>query len=312
MNSEGVLVFDVNDFDEAYLGNFTWDLRRFVASLALMGWQKALPEDAIRDARRTYLRVYVEQIGALRRRAATTSRMRCASTTPTAPSAGAPNSPAERAGSAMLDAMTEMVDEERQFVRDGQTRELSATESGKVLGAYKRYLKTIPDSKRERHLVFYDVKDVVGRQGFGIGSAGPPGIQHTHRGIQPGPRERHRADDEAGQCCCPSRVVDAERAHAATSSTRVIGRSSASARSRSTPTRSSATPRSDRIGFVVAELSPYEADLDWAEITEPDEIGPVLEPSGGRRRRSTVSLTRTRRGPGRVPDRGGDRGGDRR
>ena len=26
MNSEGVLVFDVNDFDEAYLGHFTWDL----------------------------------------------------------------------------------------------------------------------------------------------------------------------------------------------------------------------------------------------------------------------------------------------
>ena len=39
------MVFDVNDFDEAYIGHFSWDLRRFVASLALMGWQKALPED---------------------------------------------------------------------------------------------------------------------------------------------------------------------------------------------------------------------------------------------------------------------------
>ncbi|RZK94586.1 MAG: DUF2252 domain-containing protein, partial [Rhodococcus sp. (in: high G+C Gram-positive bacteria)] len=28
MNSEGTLVFDVNDFDEAYVGHFTWDLRR--------------------------------------------------------------------------------------------------------------------------------------------------------------------------------------------------------------------------------------------------------------------------------------------
>ena len=39
MNSEGLLVFDVNDFDEAYLGHFSWDLRRFVASLALLCWQ---------------------------------------------------------------------------------------------------------------------------------------------------------------------------------------------------------------------------------------------------------------------------------
>ena len=45
MNADGRLIFDVNDFDEAYLGHFTWDLQRFAASLALMGWQKALPED---------------------------------------------------------------------------------------------------------------------------------------------------------------------------------------------------------------------------------------------------------------------------
>ena len=39
LNSDGRLVFDINDFDEAYLGRFTWDLQRFAASLALVGWQ---------------------------------------------------------------------------------------------------------------------------------------------------------------------------------------------------------------------------------------------------------------------------------
>src|SRR5688500_15269576 len=48
LNADGRLVFDVNDFDEAYLGSFTWDLQRFAASLALMGWQKALPEEEVR------------------------------------------------------------------------------------------------------------------------------------------------------------------------------------------------------------------------------------------------------------------------
>ncbi|MGZ8650332.1 MAG: DUF2252 family protein [Solirubrobacteraceae bacterium] len=47
MDSEGVLVFDVNDFDEAYLGHFTWDLQRMAASLALLGYAKALSDRTI-------------------------------------------------------------------------------------------------------------------------------------------------------------------------------------------------------------------------------------------------------------------------
>ncbi len=62
MNSDGRLVFDVNDFDEAYIGHFSWDLRRFVASLGLLGWQKALPEDAVRKLVAAYLRAYLAQV----------------------------------------------------------------------------------------------------------------------------------------------------------------------------------------------------------------------------------------------------------
>ena len=36
MNGSGELVFNVNDFDEAYVGPFIWDLRRFAASVALI------------------------------------------------------------------------------------------------------------------------------------------------------------------------------------------------------------------------------------------------------------------------------------
>src|SRR5215216_6491633 len=42
MAGDGVFVFDVNDFDEAYLGHFTWDIKRMVASVALLGWMKAI------------------------------------------------------------------------------------------------------------------------------------------------------------------------------------------------------------------------------------------------------------------------------
>src|SRR5688572_7962362 len=62
LNSDGRLVFDINDFDEAYVGRFTWDLQRFAASLALVAWQKALPEDAIRKLIARYARSYLAQI----------------------------------------------------------------------------------------------------------------------------------------------------------------------------------------------------------------------------------------------------------
>ena len=56
MDAAGILVFDVNDFDEAYLGHFTWDLQRMAASLALLGFGKALSDDTIREMIRTYAR----------------------------------------------------------------------------------------------------------------------------------------------------------------------------------------------------------------------------------------------------------------
>jgi hypothetical protein len=43
MDGHGVLIFDVNDFDEAYIGHFTWDVTRFAASLALLGCARRSP-----------------------------------------------------------------------------------------------------------------------------------------------------------------------------------------------------------------------------------------------------------------------------
>ena len=55
MDAQGRIVFDVNDFDEAYLGHVSWDLRRFAASFALLAWSKALGDEVIGELLRTYL-----------------------------------------------------------------------------------------------------------------------------------------------------------------------------------------------------------------------------------------------------------------
>ncbi len=67
MDGSGVLIFDVNDFDEAYVGHFTWDLQRFAASIALLCWQKALSDEEIRELDRD-LRPRLRRTGAVVRR----------------------------------------------------------------------------------------------------------------------------------------------------------------------------------------------------------------------------------------------------
>ena len=274
MNSQGVLLFDVNDFNEAYLGHFSWDLRRFVGSLALMGWQKALPEADIRRLSAAYLQAYVEQVGhyveqphdekfALRldnTEGAIHAVLRAARLS---------------TRTALLDSMTEIVDHDRRFRRTGTVRELNKRERRSVEKAFEHYLTTISEGKREQRAVFYDIKDVVGKRGFGIGSAGLPAYNFLIEGYNQALENDIVLTMKQGNVAAPSRVVDDPRAveffqhegHRTVVSQREL--------QVHTDPFLGWTTMGD-VGFVVSELSPYEADLDWGEITEPDEMEPVV------------------------------------
>ena len=62
MDAAGILVFDVNDFDEAYVGRFTWDLMRMSASLVLLGYTKALSDESVTKLIEAYALAYLEQV----------------------------------------------------------------------------------------------------------------------------------------------------------------------------------------------------------------------------------------------------------
>ncbi len=274
MNSEGVLVFDVNDFDEAYLGHFSWDLRRFVASLALMGWQKALPEDAVRSLSCDFLQAYVDQV---RHYVKVDHDENYALRLDNTEGAIHEVLLAARMSTRLdlLTSMTEVVDQERRFVRGSDVRELSKTERKKIEGAFKRYLKTIPDAKRKSQEVFYDIKDVVGKKGFGIGSAGLPAYNMLIEGYNQALENDVVLTMKQGNVPAVSRVVEDPRAkkffehegHRTVVSQREL-------QVHTDPFLGWTTV--DKVGFVVSEVSPYEADLDWADITEPEDIAPVV------------------------------------
>ncbi len=278
MNSDGRLVFDVNDFDEAYVGHFSWDLRRFVASLALLGWQKALPEDAVRGLIGTYLRSYLTQVNHYVDVAKDDDFALHLGNTE-----GAVKDVLVQARMAsrvtLLESMTHLVDHERSFSPDASVRRLGKAERRKIERAFAAYLETIPEDKRYDRDLFYEVRDVVGKSGFGIGSAGLPAYNILVEGFSQSLDNDVVLSMKQANVPAVSRFVDSstvERYFDHEGHRTVVSQRALQVHTDPLLGYTSV----DGVGYVVAEVSPYESDLDWESITEPDEMSSVVKALG--------------------------------
>ncbi|HEV2798144.1 MAG TPA: DUF2252 family protein, partial [Nocardioides sp.] len=135
LNSDGRLVFDINDFDEAYVGRFTWDLQRFAASMALLGWQKALPEDAIRKLVARYARSYLAQVNHYVA-SDTDDDFEIRLDKAEGPVLTALVEARKMRRADLLDELTYMQDGRRHFLEDSSTRRLPRAERTKVVAAF--------------------------------------------------------------------------------------------------------------------------------------------------------------------------------
>jgi uncharacterized protein (DUF2252 family) len=277
MDGAGRIVFDVNDFDEAYLGHVSWDLRRFCASFALLAWRKALGDDVISDLLSTYLRAYLDQVEAFARSDDDrSSALTIANTEGAVREAILETTTRTRAS--LLDRMTVVERYRRRFADGGRTRRLGDGERDRVLAALDRWRETVHPQARRRD-VAYDVKDVIGTGGFGIGSAGLPAYNVLLEGYDQALENDVVLSIKQGNVAAPSRIVRDERiaayfehhGHRTAVSQRAL---------QSNASQFLGHTEIGGVGFVVQELSPYENDLDWEDLTEPEEIAPVMAQLG--------------------------------
>jgi uncharacterized protein (DUF2252 family) len=279
MNGAGVLVFDLNDFDEAYVGPFTWDLRRFAASVALLAWTKALPDSDIRRLVEAYLRAYVEHVQWYAGDGRDQER-EWALRLDTATGAVRDLLLKARLSSRqhLLDSMTFVDGQDRRFREGSGVRMLDDAERERVEGAFRDYVDTVPEKKRVRSVSFH-VKDVVGRAGFGIGSAGLPAYNVLVEGLSQALDNDVVLAMKQGNPAAPARFVDDARVEGAF---RHHGhRTALSQRA----LQAYADPwlgwtELDGVGYVVSELSPYQRELAWDDLADPEEMLPVLEQLG--------------------------------
>lgn len=172
--------------------------------------------------------------------------------------------------------MTTVHEGRRTFRESGTARRLDEEERHRVVAAFGQYLETIPEDKRFDRDLFYELLDVVGKSGFGIGSAGLPAYNLLVEGFSQVLDNDVVLSMKQGNVPAASRFVDAREArdyfrhegHRTVVSRRAL--------------QAHADPllgytEIDGVGYVVAELSPYEVDLDWTDLTEPDQIAEVVE-----------------------------------
>ncbi|MGP4042735.1 DUF2252 domain-containing protein [Streptomyces sp. 2A115] len=278
MDAQGRLIFNVNDFDEAYVGPFTWDLKRLAASVALIGYAKALSDEQITGLVRTYAAAYRERIHALATGAKSDEVPPFTLDTAEGPLLDALRDARSLTRFGLLESMTEIRDFERRFAPGGGSIELDAATRYKVLAAFDGYLETLPESSLARP-DSYRVKDVVGRRGIGIGSAGLPSYNILLEGNSDALENDVVIYIKQAQTPAVSRhITDSSireyfqhEGHRTVISQRAL--------------QAHADPwlgwtELDGAGQLVAEVSPYAVDLDWGDIDDPEEIAAVIADLG--------------------------------
>ena len=278
LDSDGRLIFDVNDFDEAYVGPYTWDVRRFAASMALIGYDKALADDQIREWMTNFVDSYTTQV---RRFADSQDDKTFALTLDNTQGVVLDVLRTARAQTrlALLDNLTEITDGERKFVRNKVNSTVNDQTRTALDTTFKNYLQTIPQQVRKTD-DNYRIMDATATQGFGIGSAG----LRMYSLLLGGPDETLDNDVIlAIKQSRPSAVAIAVKDQNIKDYFKNQGQRAAISR------RALQAPNVDQwlgysemdgAGVLVSEVSPYGASPEWNDINDFGELQQLVKELG--------------------------------
>ncbi|SDL88427.1 Uncharacterized conserved protein, DUF2252 family [Nonomuraea jiangxiensis] len=275
MNASGALVFNVNDFDEAYVGPYVWDLKRFAASVALIGYAKALSDDSISVLVTDFAGAYLVEMAAISHGGDHAIGSLTLETT-----SGVLHRVLQTARLstrvAMLDVETVISDYDRRFALMEGREPVDAATRQAVLAAFEEYLATLPVQGRP---VEHVIKDVALRKGVGIGSAGLPSYNLLLEGhTQALENDVILYMKQAAVPAVARHITDEKVASYFLHQGHRTAESQRALQAYADPWLGYTTLNG--VGQLVAEVSPYSADLDWDDVNEPDELRSIVQDLG--------------------------------
>lgn len=272
MNADGILVFDVNDFDEAYPAPFTWDVKRLAASLALIGFEKALSDAEIREIIETMAMSYARQVAEFVNRPKSRNFALTLHATK-GKLLDILRKARLQTRVALLEMDTEIVDGDRRLRLDKNSIAVDEATREKAFAAFQQYMTTIPKRKKQA-AKNYHIKDVVTKRGMGIGSAGLPQFTFLLEGDTEALENDILVIMKQSQEAAPKRYAPhnvenyfLHNGHRTVLSQRAL-------QAHSDPWLGWATYEDE--GRFCTELSPYFSDMDWSDINRFDDIIEVV------------------------------------
>lgn len=169
-DSSGNQVFAVGDFDEGYLGQFVWDLRRLAVSMILAGRENGLADADITTAINTMVAGYLDKMDNFKGSSDELTFMLKSSNTSGAvqDTIVAGNTDTR---SSLLSKFTQLSGSSRVFKTSTELLTVNANTYSSITLAMTAYINSIASSKRY-NASYYRVKDIRQKLGSGVGSLG--------------------------------------------------------------------------------------------------------------------------------------------
>jgi uncharacterized protein (DUF2252 family) len=164
-------VFSVDDFDEGYLGQYVWDLRRLATSMVLAGRANGVADSDITTAINTMVGAYVSEMNNFMGSSAELSfQLKSGSTSGVVQDTISDSKSDTRAN--LLSKYTQVTGGVRSFQTIANTLvTVNSTTYNNIAAAMNSYISTIASSKQYA-ASYYQVKDIRQKLGSGVGSLG--------------------------------------------------------------------------------------------------------------------------------------------
>ncbi len=164
-------VFSVDDFDEGYLGQYVWDLRRLATSMVLAGRVNGIADSDITTAINTMVGAYVSEMNNFMGSSAELSfQLKNGNTSGVVQSTISASSNDSRSN--LLSKYTQVTNGVRSFQTIANTlATVNSTTYNSIVAAMSSYISTISSSKQYA-ASYYQVKDIRQKLGSGVGSLG--------------------------------------------------------------------------------------------------------------------------------------------
>ncbi|GAB2583121.1 DUF2252 domain-containing protein [Dyella jejuensis] len=169
-DSAGNYVFASNDFDEAHLGQYVWDLRRAAVSIVLAGQENGLSTSQITKAIDTFVAAYVSQMNGFAQNNGQATFQLTTSNTSGVVKDLIQDSEGD-SQSSFLSKYTSTKNSVRSFQTTSDLVAVNSATYTAIANAVANYIQTLP-STTKNGASYYSVEDIRQKLGSGCGSLG--------------------------------------------------------------------------------------------------------------------------------------------